>query len=246
MQRTLAFVSPARCRRSTPPGAVTRLAAVAYSGAPAVPGHRGRRRACATWPRGRDGDVAVLGAKHAHRRIGRVVVADLLRQILRHGPARCLKSSKKIMASSKDACTHWPSPDVSRSNNAVKMPLAQSSPAPTSESAAPERIGPGRAHRSPSYGRPSLARWDQRQDGPRPILAEAGNAAIDDARIDRLDGLVINAQAVLHVGAVILDNHIGLARQLLENGEPAGVLQIQESSTVCCGADFGNPDCADP
>src|SRR5919202_848938 len=52
------------------------------------------------------------------------------------------KSSKKIIASSRDACTHWPTPEVSRSNKAVKMPLAQSNPAPTSESAAPERIGP--------------------------------------------------------------------------------------------------------
>ena len=42
-------------------------------------------------PRGRDGNVAVLGAKHAHRRIGRVVVADLSRQILRHRPARRLE-----------------------------------------------------------------------------------------------------------------------------------------------------------
>jgi hypothetical protein len=32
---------------------------------------------------------------------------------------------------------------------------------------------------------------------------------------------------VLHVGAVILDDHIGLARQLLENVEPFGALQIQ-------------------
>ena len=61
----------------------------------------------------------------------------------------------------------------------------------------------------------------------RPVLAEPGNAGIDDARIDRLDGLVVNAQSVLHVGTVILDDHIGVARQLLENVEPFGELQIQ-------------------
>src|SRR5882724_1990144 len=64
------------------------------------------------------------------------------RRQLRGTEGAAWKSSKKIIASISDACTHWPSPESSRSSNAVRIPLAQSRPAPTSESAAPERIGP--------------------------------------------------------------------------------------------------------
>ena len=47
-----------------------------------------------------------------------------------------------------------------------------------------------------------------------PGLAEAGDAAIDDARVDLLDRLVIDAEAEFHLGAEILDDDIGLLGQL--------------------------------
>ena len=49
---------------------------------------------------------------------------------------------------------------------------------------------------------------------PRPravgaLLPEAGDAPVDDARVDRATGLVIHPQAVLHVGPVVFDDDVG-------------------------------------
>ncbi len=44
------------------------------------------------------------------------------------------------------------------------------------------------------------------------VLAEAGDAAVDDARVDLPDRLVIDAEAVLHGGFEILDDDVGLLR----------------------------------
>src|SRR5258708_15042129 len=46
----------------------------------------------------------------------------------------------------------------------------------------------------------------------RPALAEAGDAAIDDARVDLLDRFVIDAEAEFHLRAEVLDDYIGLLR----------------------------------
>ncbi len=45
------------------------------------------------------------------------------------------------------------------------------------------------------------------------VLAEAGDAAIDDARIDLAQALVIDAELGLDVGAEVLDHHVGLSRR---------------------------------
>ena len=45
------------------------------------------------------------------------------------------------------------------------------------------------------------------------VLAEAGDAGEDDARVDLLQRLVVDAEAVLHVGAVVLHHHVGGLRQ---------------------------------
>ena len=59
------------------------------------------------------------------------------------------------------------------------------------------------------------------------ILAEAGDAAIDDARIDLAHALVIDAELGLHVGAEILDDDIGLLRQAPEHLEALWILQVE-------------------
>ena len=42
-----------------------------------------------------------------------------------------------------------------------------------------------------------------------PGLAEAADAAIDQARVDRVDVVPGDLQPVLHVGAHVLDDHVG-------------------------------------
>ncbi len=56
--------------------------------------------------------------------------------------------------------------------------------------------------------------------GVRPVLAEAGNAGIDQARIDLGEGLVVDAEPLFHVGAEILHHDVGLLDHALERGEP--------------------------
>src|SRR4029077_9468206 len=58
---------------------------------------------------------------------------------------------------------------------------------------------------------------DARPLGVRPALAEPGNAAVDDARIDLLDRLVIDAEPKFYLRAEILDDDVGLLRQLEED-----------------------------
>src|SRR5262249_29496430 len=59
------------------------------------------------------------------------------------------------------------------------------------------------------------------------VLAEAGNAAIDDAGIDLLHALIVDAELGFHVGAEILDHHVGLGDQAVENFQTLRVLQVQ-------------------
>ena len=108
----------------------------------------------------------------------------------------------KTCAWSSEVCTHWPLPDFSRSSSASRMPWAQKMPAVRSA------IGNADAHR-PVAGlagdrhQPAHALGDLVEAGPLgvgPVLAEAGDRAVDQARIDRRQALVVDAEAVLDVG----------------------------------------------
>ena len=52
------------------------------------------------------------------------------------------KSSIAIWASRSEVCTHWPSPDTSRSTRAVRIPIARYIPAVRSAIGTPTRTGP--------------------------------------------------------------------------------------------------------
>ena len=59
------------------------------------------------------------------------------------------------------------------------------------------------------------------------ILAEAGDAAIDEARIDLAQGIVIDAEPRLDIGAEVFDHDVGLRGQPPEHVEPFWILQIE-------------------
>ena len=65
-----------------------------------------------------------------------------------------------------------------------------------------------------------------------PILAEAGNARIDQARIDLAQRFVIDAEALLHGRAEILDQYVRLLDQALEGGEPLRRFQIERHTAL--------------
>ena len=59
------------------------------------------------------------------------------------------------------------------------------------------------------------------------VLAEAGNRAIDDARIDLAHALIVDAEFCLHVGAEIFDDDVGLFHQPPEDLEAFRLFQVE-------------------
>ena len=95
------------------------------------------------------------------------------------------------------------------------MPLDSKRPAEVSLIAMPTRTGPcpgmaGDRHQ-PAHALRDLVDAGAALIGP--VLAKAGDAAIDDARVDLAHRLVIDAEPVLHVGFVVLDDDIGASRR---------------------------------
>ena len=110
------------------------------------------------------------------------------------------KSSIATCASSSEVCTHCPSPDASRSSNAVKMPMAQKCPAHRSARGCPPASAP---RRLPVTLISPHALGNGVEAGPAcagTVLAEAGDAGIDRARIDRAQSVGADAEAVLTSG----------------------------------------------
>ena len=64
------------------------------------------------------------------------------------------------------------------------------------------------------------------------VLAEARQAHIDEARIDLAQRLVVEAEPVLHVGPVVLDQHVGAGRQLLQDGDAVGRLEVERDAAL--------------
>src|ERR1043166_8092432 len=66
----------------------------------------------------------------------------------------------------------------------------------------------------------------------RAAFAEALHLAIDDRRVDRLDHVVAEPEALDRAGREILDHHVGLAREALDEIEAARVLEIHRGRAL--------------
>jgi hypothetical protein len=76
----------------------------------------------------------------------------------------------------------------------------------------------------------------------RPVLAEAGQRAVDDARVDRLHALVVGAEPLHHAGAKALDEDVGLRGELLQDRLALGSLEVEgERALVAIHVDEGRP-----
>ena len=64
------------------------------------------------------------------------------------------------------------------------------------------------------------------------VLAEAGQAHVDEPRIDRAQRLVVDAEPLLHVGPVVLDQHVGGGRQLLQDRDALGRLEVERDAAL--------------
>ena len=66
----------------------------------------------------------------------------------------------------------------------------------------------------------------------RPVLPEAGNGAVDDARIDDLDGGVAEAEAGHYAGSKVFHDDIGLGGQLQENIPGLVLLEVEGQAAL--------------
>jgi hypothetical protein len=66
----------------------------------------------------------------------------------------------------------------------------------------------------------------------RPRLAEARDAAVDEPQVEAAQRLVIDAQPRLDVGAEILDHHVGLGDEALEDVDAARRLQVERERAL--------------
>ena len=64
------------------------------------------------------------------------------------------------------------------------------------------------------------------------VLTEAGNGAIDDARIELAHALIVDAKFCLHVGAEILDDDVGLFHQPPEDLEAFRLFQVERHGAL--------------
>ncbi len=63
-------------------------------------------------------------------------------------------------------------------------------------------------------------------------LPEPGDAAVDQPRIERAQALVVDSEAPLDVGAVVLHHDIAIAYQLLEDGHALWLSQVQGQAAL--------------
>src|SRR5215467_14415242 len=79
----------------------------------------------------------------------------------------------------------------------------------------------------------------------RPVLAEAGERAVDEPRIQLVQGLVVGAQALHHAGPEALHEHVGRCGELLEHRLPLGGFHV-EGHRALVAVDEGVDRAADP
>src|SRR5262249_22208804 len=61
----------------------------------------------------------------------------------------------------------------------------------------------------------------------RTALAEAGDRAVHQTRIDFGQGLVVDAEPLLDVGPEVLDDDVGARGDLFDDLDPARVLEVE-------------------
>ena len=179
-------------------------------------------------------DQSVLRFIGAHRHLHRVKVALLARNFLVHRVARTLEI---------ELAQH---PLEQRRMHplafAGALPMQQREQNPLPEKHAGGGVGDRDAdtHRRPARfagdrHQPAHALHDlidARTIAVWPVLAEAGDAREDDARVDLSQLRVIDAEARLHVGAKVLHHDVGARDQPTKQCRAVGVLQVDAHAAL--------------
>ena len=121
------------------------------------------------------------------------------------------QTENAIAASNSDPSTYWPwpvfcAPDVGAHRIAYTANSAQPMSATGTPAFHRRAAGiAGDAHHARHRLRHQVEAGPL---GPRPGLAEAGDAGVDQPRIDRLQRLVVDAEPLRHAGPVVLDQDV--------------------------------------
>ena len=75
----------------------------------------------------------------------------------------------------------------------------------------------------------------------RAVLAEARDRAVDEPRVARVHGLVVEAEPVLHLRAHVLDQHVRAVDEPQQERPALFLLQVAATARACCGAGSGSP-----
>src|SRR5437773_3458659 len=176
-----------------------------------------------------DVDVAIGRREDTGRDPGRVIVAGLRRDLAVHEPARRLEVEHR----------HHRLEERGVDPLALAGPLAleQRNQDALGQEEPGREIGhrdadphgaltgqPGDRH-EPAHALGDLV--VARPLGVRAGLAEAGDRAVDDPRIDLRQRLVVDAEPLLHVRPEVLDDDVGARRQLLDDLDAARMLEVE-------------------
>ena len=178
--------------------------------------------------------LPVRGRKHPGRDAGRMVVAGLLGDLARHQPARPLEIEHKDLRFEQRGVHPLPLARIFALDQRHNDPLRQQQPGAevVDRDADPHR--PLARHSSDRHqpAHPLGDLVNARPLGVGPGLAKPGNAAVDDARVDLFDALVIDAEPVFDGRAEILDDDICGLSQLKEDREPVLGLQVERQAAL--------------
>src|SRR6185312_10595911 len=178
--------------------------------------------------------MPVLGLEHAGRRAGGMVVAGLPRHLPVHQPARRLEVEHENLSCQQRRLHPLTLARTlaldQREENALRRENTSAQIGDGNARAHRALTGQARHRHDAAHALRDLV--EARPLAIGPVLAEARNAGIDEARIDRAQRLVIDAEPVLHVGPVVLDHDVGLCHQLLEDGDALLRFEVERDGAL--------------
>ena len=172
------------------------------------------------------------GREQAVRRDRRVVRAGEARHLARDGPAGALEGVQPDHARQQRGADHPASPGA--------VPLVQRRDHAVREVQAGDQVGDGNADLGGHLGagdahQTALALGDLVVAGAvalRPVVPEAGDPADDQGRVERVEALLGEAEAVQHPDPEVLQHHVGARQEPGQRADVARRLEVQDDGLL--------------
>ena len=181
-----------------------------------------------------DVDVTVSGLEHAGRNAGRMIVAGLFGHFALDQITRALEvehENLRLQQRALDVLTPLRFLTLKKGDQNTERGK-QAGGKVGDRNAGANRALAGQAG---DRHQPAHALGDLIEAGPVSIragLAEAGNAGINEPRVDLRQRLVVDAKPLLHVRTEILDHDIGLLDHALERGQALRRFEVERHAAL--------------